>query len=182
MKRYILKKDLPFAKAGEEFGLHRGGIRDCITLFKGDEEVYTIKVGENVSEMFDEWFEEVREYFYIDSRGDIEYSRNEWNEDVVEDHKLIGNYFETKEEAEKHLEYLKAKVIIKQDTKGFKPNWNDEEERKYYGYWYFENNIIDWKLLYVSKENNIYFKSSEDIKESFEKHPEEWKTYLTYEK
>ena len=27
----------------------------------------------------------------------------------------------------------------------------------------------------------IYFKSEEDIKESFEKHPEEWKTYLTYE-
>lgn len=181
MKRYKLLKDLPFAKAGETFGLHRGGIKDCITLFKGDEVAYTIRVGENVSEMFNEWFEEIREYFYIDSKGDIEYSKNEWNEDVVENHKLIGNYFETKEEAEKYLEYLKAKVIIQQDTKGFKPNWNDEDERKYYGYWYFKNNIIDWKLLYVSKENNIYFKSSEDIKESFEKHPEEWKTYLTYE-
>lgn len=181
MKQYILKKDIPFAKAGETFGLHRGGIKDYITLFKDNEEVYTIKVGENVSEMFDEWFEEIREYFYIDSKGNIEYAKYEWNEEVVEDHKLIGNYFKTKEEAEKYLEYLKAKVIIQQDTKGFKPNWNDEDERKYYGYWYFENNIIDWKLLYVSKENNIYFKSSEDIKESFEKHPEEWKTYLTYE-
>lgn len=96
MKRYKLLKDMPFAKAGETFGLHRGGIKDCITLFKGDEEVYTIKVGENVSEMFDEWFEEVREYFYIDSTGDIEYSKNEWNEEVVEHHKLIGNYFETR--------------------------------------------------------------------------------------
>lgn len=118
MKRYKLLKDLPFAKAGETFGFHRGGINDCITLFKGDEEVYTIKVGENVSEMFDEWFEEVREYFYIDSTGDIEYSKNEWNKEVVEHHKLIGNYFETRN----------------------------------------------------------------DIKESFEKHPKEWKTYLTYER
>lgn len=37
MKRYKLLKDMPFAKAGETFGLHRGGIKDCITLFKGDE-------------------------------------------------------------------------------------------------------------------------------------------------
>lgn len=181
MKRYILKKDLPFAKAGEEFGLHRGGIKDYITLFKGDEEVYTIKVGENVSEMFNDWFEEVREYFYIDSKGDIEYSKNEWNEEVVEDHKLIGNYFETKEEAEKHLEYLKAKVIIKQDTKGFKPDWKNPSQKRFFGYY----NLIDKKLNYSNAgenmESKIFFKTEEDIKESFKKHPKEWKVYLTYE-
>ena len=182
MKRYKLLKDLPFAKAGETFGLHRGGIKDCITLFKGDEEVYTIKVGENVSEMFDEWFEEVREYFYIDSKGDIEYSKNEWNEDVVEDHKLIGNYFKTKEEAEKHLEYLKAKVIIKQDTKGFKPDWKDIAEDKYYGFWDASVKKLDCIKISILQDDRIYFETRNDIKESFEKHPEEWKTYLTYER
>lgn len=180
MKRYKLLKDLPFAKAGEIFGLHRGGIKDCITLFKGDEDVYTIKVGENVSEMFDEWFEEVREYFYIDSKGDIEYSKNEWNEDVVEDHKLIGNYFETKEEAEKYLKYLKAKVIIKQDTKGFKPDWKDIAEDKYYGFWDSSAKKLDWIRISILQDDRIYFETRNDIKESFEKHPEEWKTYLTY--
>ena len=182
MKRYKLLKDLPFAKAGETFGLHRGGIKDCITLFKGDEDVYTIKVGENVSEMFNEWFEEIREYFYIDSKGDIEYSKNEWNEDVVEDHKLIGNYFETKEEAEKHLEYLKAKVIIKQDTKGFKPDWKDIAEDKYYGFWDSSAKKLDWIRISILQDDRIYFETKNDIKESFEKHPEEWKAYLTYEK
>lgn len=181
MKRYKLLKDIPFVKAGEIFGLHRGGIKDCITLFKGDEEVYTIKVGENVSEMFDEWFEEVREYFYIDSKGDIEYSKNEWNEEVVEDHKLIGNYFKTKEEAEKHLEYLKAKVIIKQDTKGFKPDWKDIAEDKYYGFWDASAKKLDWIRISILQDDRIYFETKNDIKESFEKHPEEWKTYLTYE-
>jgi len=188
MKRYELLKDLPFAKAGGTFSLHRGGIKDCITLFKGDEEVYTIKVGENVSEMFDEWFEEVREYFYIDSKGDIEYSKNEWNEEVVEHHKLIGNYFETREEAEKYLEYLKAKVIIKQDTKGFKPDWKDIAEDKYYGYLHFEK--IEFGIAVkenkfgrerMNKTTTIYFQSEEDIKDSLEKHPEEWRVYLTYE-
>lgn len=182
MKRYKLLKDLPFAKAGETFGLHRGGIKDCITLFKGNEEVYIIKVGENVSEMFNEWFEEIREYFYIDSKGDIEYSKNEWNEDVVEDHKLIGNYFETKEEAEKHLEYLKAKVIIKQDTKGFKPDWKDIAEDKYYGFWDSSAKKLDWIRVSILQDDRIYFETRNDIKESFEKHPEEWKTYLTYKK
>lgn len=181
MKRYKLLKDIPFAKAGETFGLHRGGIKDCITLFKGDEVAYTIRVGENVSEMFNEWFEEIREYFYIDSKGDIEYSKNEWNEDVVEDHKLIGNYFKTKEEAEKHLEYLKAKVIIKQDTKGFKPDWKDIAEDKYYGFWDASAKILDWIRISILQDDRIYFETKNDIKESFEKHPEEWKTYLTYE-
>ena len=181
MKRYKLLKDLPFAKAGETFGLHRGGIKDCITLFKGDEDVYTIKVGENVSEMFNEWFEEIREYFYIDSKGDIEYSKNEWNEDVVEDHKLIGNYFETKEEAEKYLKYLKAKVIIKQDTKGFKPDWKDIAEDKYYGFWDSSAKKLDWIRISILQDDRIYFETRNDIKESFKKHPKEWKVYLTYE-
>ena len=187
MKRYILKKDLPFIEAGEEFGLHRGGIKDCITLFKGDEEVYTIKVGENVSEMFDEWFEEVREYFYIDSKGDIEYSKNEWNEEVVEQFKLIGNYFETREEAEKYLEYIKAKAIIKQDTKGFKPNWYDTEQIKY-SCSYQEDRSIGYGCVKpvidstkTTMSSLMYFKSKEDIEESLEKHPKEWKTYLFYE-
>ena len=182
MKRYKLLKDLPFAKASETFGFHRGGINDCITLFKGDEVAYTIKVGDNASEMFDEWFEEIREYFYIDSKGDIEYSKNEWNEDVVEDHKLIGNYFETKEEAEKHLEYLKAKVIIKQDTKGFKPDWKDIAEDKYYGFWDSSAKKLDWIRISILQDDRIYFETRNDIKESFEKHPKEWKTYLTYER
>lgn len=185
MKRYKLLKDIPFVKAGEIFGLHRGGIKDFITLFKGDEEVYTIKVSENVSEMFNEWFEEIKdpeEYFYISSSGDIEYSKSEWNKEVIEPQKLIGNFFETKEEAEKYLEYLKAKVIIKQDTKGFKPDWKDIAEDKYYGFWDTSAKKLDWIRISILQDDRIYFETKNDIKESFEKHPEEWKTYLTYEK
>lgn len=184
MKKYKLLKGLPFAKAGEEFQLHRGGINDYITLYRNKEQIYQFKVGENVSEMFDEWFEEEKKiYFTIDFfRKEIaKVSEKEIMGYAIDNVKSLGMLFETQEKAEKHLKYLQAKEVIKQDTKGFKPNWNDENERKYYGYWNFENNNPDWKLLYISKENNIYFKSSEDIKESFEKHPEEWKKYLTYE-
>ena len=196
MKKYMLKKDMPFAKAGEEFSLHRGGIKDCITLFKGDEEVYTIKVGENVSEMFDDWFEEIKEpelheeFFYIniDMVTGYNYSYFSMDENTrqeyirfTERYKSVGNYFETKEEAEKYLAYLKAKAIIKQDAKGFKPDWDDDEEAKYSGYWDYFYEKFNLISTYLIKDSTIYFKSEEDIKESFEKHPEEWKTYLTYE-
>ena len=196
MKRYKLLKDLPFAKAGETFGLHRGGIKDYITLFKGDEEVYTIQVGENVSEMFDEWFEEVKEpelpkeFFYIvrGKIGKVEYLTFSLNEDtkqeyrnIIEEEKSVGNYFETKEEAEKYLAYLKAKAVIKEDTKGFKPNWNNEGEKKFFGSWNFQRKEVYWNYEYINKYVEIYFKTNEDIEESFEKHPNEWKTYLTYE-
>lgn len=48
----------------------------------------------------------------------------------MEKYKSVGNYFETRKEAEKYLEYLKAKEVIKQDTKGFKPNWGSEQQEK----------------------------------------------------
>lgn len=204
MKRYKLLKDLPFAKAGEEFQLHRGGINDYITLYRNEEQIYQFKVGENVSGMFDEWFEEIEEpklpkkFFFIseDMVATLSYVSFSYNEETkadyaiaVKNYKSVGNYFETKEEAEKYLEYLKAKAIIKQDAKGFKPDWTDKKTRKYYGYWdfergfknYFEGGKPSWDSLQTTKESNIYFESWEDIEESFEKHPDEWRTYLTYE-
>ena len=186
MKKYVLKKDLPFAKAGEEFSLHRGGIRDCITLYKNDEEIYQFKVGENVSEMFDEWFEEVKEpeqYFTIDILKSkvsevMKIYHAEW---AIKNMKSLGLLFETQEEAEKYLAYLKAKEVIKQDTKGFNPNWHDVNEKKYHGIWNFEHGKLNWVLSYVIKETDIYFKSQADILGSFEKHPKEWEAYLAYE-
>ena len=183
MKKYKLLKDLPFAKAGEEFQLHRGGISDYITLYRNEEQIYQFKVGEDVSEMFDEWFKEVKElerYYFI---GGLGYIGSDTVDGLTEKYRQeLCNYFETQEEAEKYLEYLKAKAIIKQDTKGFKPNWKNPSQKRFFGYY----NLIDKKLCYFNAgenmESKIYFKSEEDIEESFKKHPEEWKTYIDYER
>ena len=182
MKQYRLLKDIPFVKAGEILEIYHSDDKKYLHIFdENREEIYKFKIGDNVAKMHNEWFEEVREYFYIDSKGDIEYAKYEWNEEVVELRKLIGNYFETIEEAEKYLEYLKAKEVIKQDTKGFRPDWNDPNQPKYYGYWHFEKNEPDWSVSHMTKTTSIYFESAKAIEESFEKHPEDWKTYLTYE-
>ena len=174
---------MPFAKAGEEFQLHRGGINDYITLYRNEEQIYQFKVGEDVSGMFDEWFEEVKatpsEYYYITDDGNVDFVVEE-EPNLSRRRKAIGNIFETEEEAKKYLAYLKAKAIIKQDTKGFKPDWNNNKG-KYFGYLYGEDNKLYYGTSYFNRSADIFFKSKDDIEKSFKKHPDEWKTYLTYE-
>ena len=182
MKRYELLKDLPFAKAGEICEINRGGINDYITLYRNEEQIHKFKVGDNASEMFDEWFEEVEElkrYYFI---GGLGYIGSDTVDGSTEKYRQeLCNYFETQEEAEKYRGYLKAKSIIKQDTKGFKPDWKDIAEDKYYGFWDSSAKKLDWIRISILQDDRIYFETKNDIKESFEKHPEEWKTYLTYE-
>ena len=145
--------------------------------------------------MFNDWFEEIeepelpKEFCYI-VRGKIskvEYLTFSLNEntkqeyiDIIEEEKSVGNYFETKEEAEKYLEYLKAKVIIKQDTKGFKPDWSDYNQPKYF-YHKGLDGLTFQDVYFSRKETTIYFATKDDIDKSFEKHRKEWETYLTYE-
>ena len=195
MKRYKLLKDLPFAKAGTLFtrntfkskdGLSDYDYLETSILLDGnqDETVFGIKRNYFINN-FDEWFEEVGEpewvYYINEFGGNVNSVRVADIPGVRANLKSTGNYFETREEAEKYLKFLKAKTIIKQDTKGFKPDWNNKDETKYWGYWDFYHNQLDYDWDYGAKRVGILFKTIKDIKESFKKHPEEWKTYLSYE-
>ena len=79
--------------------------------------------------------------------------------------KEIGNHFETTKETQECIAYLKARAIIKQDTKGFKPNWKNPSQKRFFGYF----NLIDETLCYFNAgenmESKIFFKTEEDIKE-----------------
>lgn len=201
MKRYKLLKDLPTFKAGEEFFISDSGNLiagtpsdpkqiTVETLYgipkKIDLMAYANETLEEFPNILTDWFEEIEEtktFFlicdiYYTALEDNTKSREDWQ---IKNLKSIGNYFETKEEAEKCIAYLKAKVVLKQDTKGFKPNWKNCEN-KYYGYWDFGKDLFGYLVSYTTKYSDICFKTEEDIKESFKKHPEEWKTYLTYER
>lgn len=94
--------------------------------------------------------------------------------------KEIGNHFETTKETQECIAYLKARAIIKQDAKGFKPDWQNADEERYCGKWDFDDEIPHISILNIFKAPQIYFRTKEDIEESFKKHPDEWKTYLTY--
>lgn len=193
MKKYKLLKDLPFAKAGDILSLERSQEYGYFKLCKDRSNPRSIELYEGIVEgfidNFDEWFEEIKEpkiYFTIDiykskfKEINTNYYSG-WSALEVKNIKDLGLLFKTKEEIDKFIAYLKAKAIIKQDTKGFKPNWNNEGEKKFFGSWNFQRKEVYWDYEYINKYVEIYFKTNEDIEESFEKHPNEWKTYLTYE-
>ena len=193
MKRYKLLKDLPFAKAGDILSLERSQEYGYFKLCKDRSNPRSIELYEGIVEgfidNFDEWFEEIKEpkiFFTIDiykskfKEMNTDYYSG-WSALEVKNIKDLGLLFKTKEEIDKFIAYLKAKAIIKQDTKGFKPNWNNEGEKKFFGSWNFQRKEAYWDYEYINKYVEIYFKTNKDIEESFEKHPEEWKTYLTYD-
>lgn len=175
-KNYKLLKDLPFAKAGEIF--------ESRILDDGKEYMFWGEIKTQNIKNFDEWFEEIeepKEYFYITSDRFVDVVEpHEKDEYLEQRRKAFGNYFEDRDEAGDCLSYLKARAIIKQDAKGFKPDWSDREQPKFFGYWDFILEEPNCGEDYRAKTPNVYFQSSKDIKESFEKHPKEWKTYLTY--
>lgn len=182
MKRYKLLKDLPFAKAGDIF---KGELEyGTIILFPEDYENYKHKLSSDEFWDFDEWFEEVIESYFIINmlKATVEELVVMCHEQgCIENIKSLGLLFKTQEEAQEHLEYLEAKEVIKQDAKGFKPNWADEEQMKFSGYWKKLTAKLDYTWERTFKSSTIYFKSREDIEESLKKHSGEWIIYLTYE-
>lgn len=71
-----------------------------------------------LKEIADKWedYEEPKEYWYIDIDGEI--NSGDMEDDTVKDMEKIGNYFETKEEAELAVRKLKAWKRLK--DKGFR--------------------------------------------------------------
>ena len=67
----------------------------------------------SLAEMTNEWedYEEPKDYWYVSCAGRVEKAtqdEDDFNETHINGHKAIGNCFETKEEAEKAVEKLKA--------------------------------------------------------------------------
>ena len=101
----------------------------------------------------DKWEQcEMKDYWFVDSDGEVEYEPS--GSSLDQGRKELGNYFETKEEAEKAAERLRAWKRLK--DKGFKFNrWQFLDDKK--GVWVDGNtvpNIVD--------DLNILFGGSDD--------------------
>lgn len=196
MKQYKLLKDLPTIEAGRIFEETKGSLGGTLLYATGFCSSFTID--KDGIKNFDEWFEEVHEespepkkYYHLSYAGaiieceyisDIELKGSLIAEEqLIENLKAIGNYFETREEAEKYLAYLKAKTIIKQDVKEIEIGWKDLDSGKYYGAWNIEDNEFFIRSTVSLRESTFYFNSREEVEASYKKHPEEWRIYLTYE-
>ena len=177
MKRYKLLKDLPFAKAGEIFQQSmgvRGGKEEPV--FISASHITTSLWAKDIKN-FDDWFEEINptwiEHWHITHVGDIIRESNHiLREDTsIEDaRKEIGNYFATEEDAEKHIEWLKARAILLEDTTK-KGMFN-----------VCHNSVEGFKVLKTADVwSEMMFKTEEDAKQSIKSHEKEWKIYFGVE-
>lgn len=94
-------------------------------------------------------------YYYYGSTGMVsDYYEN--NDDLDTNMYVMGNYFKTKEEAEKVVEKLKIYTRLKDLTlrlnKGEELDWENENQRKYFIYYDNHNKEIYTICNYYSKE------------------------------
>lgn len=193
MKRYKLLTDLPTFKAGDEFFISENGnliagtpekpkkvivgTGNSIVPVEVDLMAYAKETLEQFPNILEDWFEEIKTYYLIDGYGRIQ-EEDLWKTNIKDISKSIGNYFETEEEAEKHLEWLKAREVLIQDTKGFKPDWNDFNQMKYHVQYDYEDCEFGVWSSSFNKYCEIHFATEEDAKNSIKEHEEEWKIYL----
>lgn len=189
MKRYKLKKDIPAFKAGTECYIEEAGnMVPCRGIS------YTIVHKDQLEKnpnILTDWFKEIEEqtrwkpenrekYHYVCSDGDT-YSSNWKCFTIDQDRFDIGNCFQTEEEAEKAVEYLKALAVVRGDA--------TSEFVKYNNNWFIgydpEHKSIDAFCNPYTARNGIfglpYFATEEDAQRSIEQHKNEWLTIFGIE-
>lgn len=100
----------------------------------------------SLREFCEDWedYEEPKEYWYIDTAMmEVTYNTSGAEPDVEEFNKGVGNYFDTKEEAEKAVEKLKAWKRLK--DAGFEfGDWFDRCDKDDMGTIVFHYKVDEW--------------------------------------
>lgn len=119
----------------------------------------------SLAELNEEWedYQEPKECWYIDWNGEVQHFKN-WHfsfDEDIEQCKQIGNYFKTKEEAEKAVEKLKAWKRLK--DKGFK---FDGYTPDFEGFWAIYPNDTEgtWCLAEDEADLDLLFGGEDDKK------------------
>lgn len=188
MKKYRLLKDLPTFKAGDVFvAVEEGNL-----VHENDNVVaYSWHTLDKFPNILTDWFEEINEsnrwkpergqkYYCIDADGQI--TDVAWYDDGFDQVRFeIGNCFQTKEEAERVVEYLKALAVVRGDaTTKFV-----EDESNYYVYYNVESNSLcigcSWSCIKNGVFGLPYFATQEDAQRSIKEHKNEWLTIFGVE-
>lgn len=120
-------------------------------------------------------------YWFVFSDGDIGYNIWRGNDMVHQSRLDMGNCFQSEEEAEKARGWLKAFKVLRDDTKGFKPDWKSEEQGKWEIYYDAGAGEFCVHLQATVNDSLIYFATEEDAAESIKNHEKEWLVYLNVE-
>lgn len=184
MKRYKLLKDLPTFKTGETF--HLSGMGNLIHESDGVV-AYSWSMIDKFPNILTDWFEEIKEptrwkpemsqtYYYV--RGDGSVYDDTWvNDSAVDNGRFeIDNCFQTKEEAERVVEYLKALAVVRGDA----ISKFTKDRNNWYVYYDTNFNSLRSSISCTMLDNGIfglpYFATREDAQRSIEQHKNEWLT------
>ena len=185
MKRYKLLKDLPTFNKGDVFRLTEHG---HLMSEKDGVIAYAEPTLEKFNILESDWFEETTKckrwraklgetYYYLDSDGGV--CDDEEQCFPLDDRCFsIGNYFKTEEEAQKAAEWLKAFTILRDDTKGFKPDWKDGGQLRWGVEYNYDTNRLSVYLTFGIQCGVIYFASRDDAEESIKTHERQWRTFF----
>ena len=188
MKRYKLLKNLPTFNKGDIFRLTKNGSLER----ESDRTIaYMASTLEKFNILDSEWFEGIPEqerwraecgggYYRL---GESLSVMEEVEDDGAVDENLhaIGNYFKTREEAQKAANWLKAVAILRNDTKGFKPDWRSEIQYKWYVYYNHSKKGLETSGIWTQQGEALYFASADDADASIKNHEREWLTFFGVE-
>ena len=128
------------------------------------------------------WKPETNERYYsIDEYGDID--SYYWDNDRYDNFGYSQrNVFKTREEAEKHLEYLKSLAILRDDAGDWEPDWKNTRQTKYYIYFdcYVDKLFVSSTKAYRSI-NELHFETEKAAQKSIDDHKEHWLRVLGVE-
>lgn len=185
---YKLKIDLPTFKAGDLFYLDQdGSLRhketDIIAYHYGTLAKFPDaleRFWEPVEEEFKRWRAELKKaYYYLDDEADVRPS-SEDHYPGDDNHHRCGNYFQTKEEAQACADYLKALTVVRDDAKGFVPDWEDRKQGKWFVIYDHEQGKLCQYQGSCEEVNGVfclpYFETEGDARASIDKHKAEWLT------
>lgn len=117
------------------------------------------------------------DYFAVTANGSLQ--QFEWTDWIFDSEVYnVGNCFQTEEEGKKAIEWLKALKVLRDDTKGFKPDWKNRNQRKWYVDYELDNGLVAyWSAS--SNGNIIHFATERDAEESIKNHKKEWLTFYS---
>ena len=112
-------------------------------------------------------------YYCINMDGDVKQTR--WSNSIFDDKcYLMGNIYQTEEEAEFAVEKRKVEVELQRFAAEYNEaeiDWNNENQPKYCIYFVYINSQLkglDANCYYVSHHNGIYFTSIEIAKQAIQ--------------
>lgn len=108
-------------------------------------------------------------YWFVNSNGYID--GTQWcNTEIDNYRKDFLRIFKTKKECER---YLEIQVAFKDESKKFKPNWQDCTQDKYYLYYDYDRDNIEIILAWSNRVATLHFESREALEELISRFGEE---------